>query len=110
MNSATLAQLVKVKDENGNYLYQPSLAAGVASTMFGYPVVTDENMPDVEANAKAIVFGDFNRGYLIADRIGYSMLVNPYKTSGLVEFEARKRVGGIVKDADALKVLRIAAS
>jgi len=110
MNSATLAALVKVKDSTGNFIYQPSLAAGVASTLLGYRVVTDENMPDIAANAKPIVFGDFNRGYLIADRTMISMLVNPYKTSGLVEYEARKRVGGIVKDGAALKALVIAAS
>ncbi|MGR3749583.1 phage major capsid protein [Paracoccus sp. (in: a-proteobacteria)] len=110
MNSATLSTLVKVKDENGNYVYHPSLAAGVASTLFGYATVTDENMPNVGAGAKPIVFGNFERGYLIADRIGMTTLVNPYKTSGIVEIEARKRVGGIVKDASALKALRIAAS
>ena len=110
MNSATLAALVKVKDSTGNFIYQPSIAAGVASTLLGYRVVTDENMPDIAANAKPIVFGDFNRGYLIADRTMIAMLVNPYKTSGLVEYEARKRVGGIVKDGAALKALVIAAS
>lgn len=108
MNSGTLAQLVKVKDSQGNYIYQPSLVAGVASTILGYRVATDENMPAVAANAKPIVFGSFSRGYLIADRIGLHMLVNPYKISGVVEFEARKRVGGIVKDANALKALVIA--
>lgn len=109
LNSATLASLVKVKDSTGNYIYQPSVAAGVASTLLGYRIATDENMPSVGAGAKVAVFGDFSRGYLICDRIGMGFLTNPYKTSGLVEFEARKRVGGIVKDAAALKALVVSA-
>lgn len=108
LNSITLAALVKVKDSNGSYIYQPSVAAGVAPTLLGYRVANDENMPNVAAGAKPIVFGDFNRGYLIADRVTMGFLVNPYKTSGLVEIEARKRVGGIVKDANALKALHVA--
>lgn len=109
MNSATLASLIKVKDSTGNFIYQPSLAAGVASTLLGYRVAIDENMPAVGANATPIIFGDFSRGYLIADRVHMHMLINPFKISGLVEYEARKRVAGIIKDTTALKGLLVAA-
>lgn len=109
MNTKTFASLIKVKDTTGAYLFPQNLSGKLEQSILGYAVNIDDQMPDVAANAKSILFGDFARGYLIADRIGMSLLVNPYKTSGLVEFEGRKRVGGIVKDADALRALHFAA-
>lgn len=108
MNTKTFASLIKVKDTTGAYLFPQNLSGKLEQSILGYAVNIDDQMPDVAANAKSILFGDFARGYLIADRIGMSLLVNPYKTSGLVEFEGRKRVGGIVKDADALRALHFA--
>jgi len=109
MNSSTLAQFVKVKDSTNNYIYQPSIAQGVAQTLLGYKVYGDENVASVAVNAKVAVFGDFKEGYLIADRVGFTMLYNPYGRSGYVKFVARKKVGGNVANAAALKALIVSA-
>lgn len=109
MNSTTMAALAKLKATDGHYLLNYSLAANVPSTLIGYNVAIDENMPSVAAGAKAILFGDFSRGVLVADRIGFNVLVNPYKISGMIEIEGRKRVGATVADANALKALVISA-
>lgn len=109
LNSATLAQLVKVKDSTGNYIYQPAIAAGVAETLLGRPVFTDENMPVVAANAKPVIFGDFKRGYLIADLVGLTVIPDQVTNKGFLTLYASKRVGGVVKDANALKALVVAA-
>jgi len=65
----------------------------------------------VAANAFPVVFGDFRRGYLIVDRLILDVMVDPYssKNQGMVEFSARRRVGGQVVIADALKKLKIAS-
>ena len=108
MNSATLAQLTKVKDTTGTYIYQPAIAAGLSDTILAKKVVLAEDMPSVAANARPIVFGDFNRGYLIADRVGFSVLPDPYSRTGYLQIKARKRLGGTIADANALRALKIA--
>lgn len=107
MASTTLAAISKLKDTTGQYLVMTSVAAGVAPTLLGRPIYVDESMPLVAAAAKPIVFGDFAQGYLIADRVGVSLLNDPYSTTGYIRYKARKKVGGIVKDAAALKALVI---
>jgi len=69
-----------------------------------------EDMPDIAANAFAIGFGDFARGYLIAERAGVTVLRDPYSAKPYVLFYVTKRVGGGVQDFDAIKLLKFAAS
>lgn len=110
MNTATFARLVKVVDSTGQHLLQPSVSAGFADSIFGKKVMFDENMPTIAAGAKPILFGDFKRGYLVADIAGMSIIVDKVTLPGYTKFYVSRRVGGIVKDANALKALRIAAS
>ncbi len=110
LNRKTLSVVRKFKDADGNYLWQPSLVAGAPSTLFGYPVTEVEEMPDIAANAHAIAFGDFQRGYLIVDRQGVKILRDPYSAKPYVLFYTTKRVGGGVQNFDAIKTLKFAAS
>lgn len=110
MNRKTLAVVRKFKDADCNYLWQPSLAAGAPSTLFGYPVTEVEDMPDIGADAYPIAFGDFARGYLIVDRQGVRILRDPYSAKPYVLFYTTKRVGGGVQNFDAVKLLKFAAS
>ena len=110
LNRKTLSVVRKFKDADGNYLWQPSLVAGAPSTLFGYPVTEVEEMPDIAANAHAIAFGDFQRGYLIVDRQGVRILRDPYSAKPYVLFYTTKRVGGGVQNFDAIKTLKFAAS
>lgn len=109
MNSATLASLVKVKNANGDYIYTPAISADVSDTILGKRVATVEAMPDVAAGATPIAFGDLARAYLIADRVGISLIVDPFTKPGFVKFTASKRVGGTPRDDAALKLLRVEA-
>lgn len=110
MNRKTLSAVRKFKDADGNYLWQPALAAGAPSTLFGYPVTEAEDMPDIGAGAFPIAFGDFNRGYLIVDRQGVRILRDPYSAKPYVLFYTTKRVGGGVQNFDAIKLLKMAAA
>jgi phage major capsid protein, HK97 family len=109
MANLTLAAIRKWKDSDGNYLWQPGLQQGVPSLLLGYLVTENEDMPAVGANALAVAFGDFNRGYTIVDRVGVSMLRDPYTAKPFVTFYTRKRVGGFLKDSEAIKLLKCAA-
>ena len=110
MNRATEAAVRKLKDGEGNYVWQPGAAAGQAATLLGYPVVEAEDMPDIAANAFAIAFGDFRRGYLIADRQGIRVLRDPYSNKPYVMFYTTKRVGGGVMNFEAIKLMKFAGA
>jgi len=111
MNPATIATVRKFKDADGNYLWAPGLAAGQPSTMLGYEVIEDDYMPDVGTNAFPVAFGDWQRGYLVADRVGMSVTVDDnITTPGFVKWYIRKRVGGKVLNNHAIKLIKCAAS
>jgi HK97 family phage major capsid protein len=67
-------------------------------------------MPDIAANSLSIAFGDFNRGYLIVDRAGVTVLRDPYTAKPYVLFYTTKRVGGGMQDFSAIKFLKFSAS
>lgn len=110
MNRKTQATIRKFKDSTGAYLWQPPAQSGGRATLMTFPVVEAEDMPDVAANALAVAFGDFQRGYLIVDRVGVRVLRDPYSAKPYVLFYTTKRVGGGVQDFDAIKLLKMAAS
>ena len=62
------------------------------------------------ADAFALAFGDFNRGYLIVDRIGVRVLRDPYSSKPYVLFYTTKRVGGGVQNFEAIKLMKFAVS
>lgn len=105
-----LSSLRKYKDTTGQYLWQPSLVSGQPDMFMGYPVVEAEDMPDVAANAFSLAFGDFKEGYLIADRVGMRITRDEITSPGFVKFYVRKRVGGKIRNSQAIKLLKIAAS
>ena len=110
MNRKTQALLRKLKDDSGNYLWQPAATADGKATLLGFPLVEAEDMPNVGANSLSIAFGDFKRGYLIVDRMGVNVLRDPYSAKPYVLFYTTKRVGGGVQDFQAIKLLKFAVS
>lgn len=108
MNRKTQAQVRRFKDSTGNYIWQAPTIAGGRSSLMNFPVVESEAMPDIAANALSIAFGDFQRGYLVVDRIGIRSLRDPYSAKPFVLFYTTRRVGGGVQDFDAIKLMRFA--
>jgi HK97 family phage major capsid protein len=110
MNRRTQAEVRKLKDDSGNYIWQPPAVAGGQATLMGFPVAEAEDMPDLDADSLSIAFGDFRRGYLVVDRMGVRVLRDPYSAKPYVLFYVTKRVGGGVADFDAIKLLKFAAA
>jgi HK97 family phage major capsid protein len=106
MNRKTQASIRKLKDSDGNYLWQPPSAPGQRAMLMGFPLVEAEDMPNVATDATPIAFGDFGRGYLVVDRTGMRVLRDPYSAKPYVLFYTTKRVGGGVQDFDAIKLLK----
>ncbi|WP_375449549.1 phage major capsid protein [uncultured Devosia sp.] len=110
MNRKTQGALRKLKDADGNYLWQPALTADGKARFMGFDLVEAEDMPNIAANSLSVAFGDFKRGYLIVDRQGVSVLRDPFSSKPYVLFYTTKRVGGGVADFDAIKLLKFAVS
>jgi HK97 family phage major capsid protein len=110
MNRKTQAAVRKLKDEDGQYLWQPAAQAGGRATLMTFPVVEAEDMPDIATDSYAVVFGDFRRGYLVVDRQGVRVLRDPYSAKPYVLFYTTKRVGGGVQDFDAIKLLKFSGA
>ena len=110
MNRGTQSVIRKMKDGQGNYLWQPAAKAGETPSLMGYPVAEAEEMPDIAASSLSVAFGDFSRGYLIVDRAGIRVLRDPYSSKPYVLFYTTKRVGGGVQDFDAIKLLKFSVS
>jgi HK97 family phage major capsid protein len=108
-NRSSLAALRKLKDGQGNYLWQPTYVAGQPSTLGGYALIDMPDMPNVEAGSIPLLFGDMERTHIIIDRRGTMMLRDPYTNKPYVSFYTTKRVGGGVQNPDAMKALKIAA-
>ena len=107
MNSATLAEVRKLRTADGAFLWQPGLVEGQPDRLLGYPVTEAEDMPDVAAGTTPIAFGNFRAGYLIAERSATQILRDPFTNKPFVHFYATKRVGGQVLDSNAIKLLKI---
>lgn len=111
MNRATMATVRKLKATDGSYIWQPSIAADVPPTLLGRPVYEAVDMPNAEAGKSPIVFGDFQSGYMIADRAGFSTIRDELTGAdqGIIKLRARRRVGGRVIQGEAITKLKIAA-
>lgn len=110
MNRLTHSAVRKLKDNDGNYLWQPSLGATLKPTLLGYPVTECEDMPDIAADSLSLAFGDFSRGYLVVDRAGIHVLRDPFTAKPYVLFYTTKRVGGGVHDFNAIKLMKFSAT
>ena len=108
-SDAVMPTIRKMKDADGNYLWAPPQTSADVPTILQKPVVTDDNMPALAANAFPVAFGDFRRGYLILDRMGVRVLRDPFTNKPYVHFYSTKRVGGGIQNYEAIKLMKCAA-
>lgn len=108
MSRSALAAIRLLKTPEGHYLWQPTLSADFSkSTLLGYPVLLSDDMPSLSADKASapIVFGNFKEGYQIVDRTGITIQRDPYTAKPHIELYLTMRVGGGIKNFDAIKVL-----
>ncbi|MGZ5000629.1 MAG: phage major capsid protein [Methylomonas sp.] len=111
MNDTTLAAVRQIKDGSGNfYLFNPDATGDFQGFILGVPVVVDDNMPAVAADSYSIAYANWERAYRIVDRTGVNLIRDNITTKGTTKFNFRKRVGGGVKNFEAIKLLKFAAS
>lgn len=110
MPSSVLDSIRKWKDTTGMPIWTPAVAAGMPSTLLGFPVYEHEAMPAIAANSLSIAFGDFSKAYVIADRTDASLIVDPFSTKGQTTYYVARRVGGALLDSNAVKLVKFAAA
>lgn len=110
LNDATVKALRKLKDTTGNYIWNPSVQAGVPDTILNRPYYTSSYVPEIKAGAKCLAFGDFSY-YWIGDRQGRSFkrLNEVFAMNGQVGFLASQRVDGRLILTEAVKTLGMKA-
>ena len=108
MHDSTVALLRKLKDQNGAYLWQPSVQAGQPDKLLGYDLYTSPYVPTVAAGALAVGFGDF-KSYWIGDRSGRTVqrLNELYATNGQIGYVATERVDGKVILTEGIQLLKM---
>lgn len=108
MNDTTVKLIRKLKDNTGQYLWQPALTAGTPDTILNRPVYTSSFAPSAEAGALTVAFGDFSY-YWIADRQGRSFqrLNELFAATGQVGFKATQRVDGKLILPESVKLLQM---
>lgn len=111
LNDTTVKALRKLKDNNGNYIWQPSVQAGQPDMILNRPYHTSAYVPEVEAGKKVMAFGDFSY-YWIADRQGRSFkrLNELFAATGQIGFLASQRVDGKLILPEAIKTMKVKAS
>ncbi len=109
MRRSTLAYVRKLVDSTGQPIWAP-MVGGNPQTLLGFPVATTEAMPAMGAGNYPIAFGAWDQGYLLAERSGMSILVDPYTTKGKTVFYISRRLGGCVYSNDAVKVMKQSVS
>lgn len=111
MNDSTVAILRKLKDNNGAYLWQPSVQAGQPDKLLGYDLYTTPYAPVATTNSLPIAFGDFSN-YWIGDRGSRTVqrLNELYATNGQIGYVSTERVDGKVILTEGIKLLQMKKS
>ena len=109
-NDSTMKALRKLKDANGQYLWQPSIREGTPDMIIGRPIHTSGFVPAIKAEAKVLAFGDYSY-YWIADRQSttFQRLIEMFATTGQVGFIATQRVDGKLILPEAVQLLQMGA-
>lgn len=111
MADTTLAAVRKIKDGSGDfYLFNPDATGKFAGFVLGAPVEIDDNMPVIAANSYSIAYANFKRAYRIVDRKGLALIRDNLTTKGTTKFNFRKRVGGGIRNFEAIKLMKFAST
>lgn len=108
MKRQTFGRVMAFKDGNNQYLFRfgDMFSTGAGKQILGNPVVFFDDMQSIADNALAVAYADFREGYTIVDRLGFTVMIDPFTRRPRVLWAFRKRVGGAVTNWDAIKLLR----
>lgn len=99
----------KLKDSNGQYLWQPALQEGEPDVFAGVPIVETPDMDSdtTVAGNQPWTMANLQEGYVVADKATVDMLRDPYTSKPFVKFFTTWRTGGDVIRPEAIKILEV---
>lgn len=101
MNRRTLGRFKKVRDANDHPVFANGYK-GDPMSILGYPVVLDDDMPDIAANAPFLIFGQLKSAFFISPGAIDKMLLDPYTVDGCTVVKVDKEIYEIVGANDAI--------
>ena len=105
----TALQQTLVDGEHRGIFGRGDVSLNMPETLLGYPIEIDDYIPAVAAGSYPIIFGDMRQGYAILERPGIGVLRDMYSNKPYIGLYSIKRVGGLIQDYRALKVLSVEA-
>jgi HK97 family phage major capsid protein len=111
MQRRTFFTVATLKDLQNQYLlrFGDMLASGTNMTLLGKRVIFADDMPALASSSQSIAYGDFGQSYQIVDRVGISVMIDPYTDDPFIRYRFRKRVGGGVINFEGIKILQCGA-
>ena len=110
MNKRTEVAIRKLKDSDGQYLWNPSLIDGMPSTFGGYRIVKAPSAPDIASSAFPVMYGAL-KDYAIVDRQGVELIVDEtsatLRSKGQIEYQFNCRLGAAVVQPDSFIKLEV---
>lgn len=100
----TIRDIRKLKDGEGNYLWERNFQAGQPLNILGWPMHQADDMPAIAGGSLSIAFGDFKAAYTIVDRFGIRVLRDPYTAKPFIKLYTTRRTGGDVVNFEAIKL------
>lgn len=107
MNRHTFGGILQLKNGNSEYRQIADFSQDGAMTILGRPVTIAKDMPIAASASISVAYGDFKRGYKIVDRLGIRVQRDPFTSKPFIKFYTTKRVGGMVTEFQAIKLLKL---
>ena len=107
-NGTTLAQIRNARATNGEFLWQPSQAAGQPETLLGRPIYENPGMANGSA-ARAVAFGNFGAYIVAAVPLRVEASIHYKYSTDQIALRSIWRVDGDLPDVTAIRVLINAA-
>lgn len=109
MNRSVKGTVRKMKDNDGNYIWQPRITLGELDVLLGYPLRTSHAMPAAAAGSLSVAFGDFNRAITLVIRPGIYVVRDNITQAPNLRFVFSKRYGLMLRNSEAIKLLKFSA-
>ena len=104
MNDETAFFLRTLKDDDGNYLWNPN-----KDTIFGKEVLISPYMPSIESDKQPIIFGDLSFYWVIERKpLAIQVLNELYSNQGQIGFIGFERVDGRLTRPEAVRTIKMA--
>lgn len=101
MSRQTLSKIRRLKNKQGDFLYQTNQLGEQGHTFLGYQIVLCDELNRTDRE-ETLLFGNFSEAYLIIDREDMNLLRDPYSAKPDVDLFIRRRVGGGCKNMRAI--------